>query len=114
MSTETKTINPVTLAPVIQAPQLIKVLSISNKVAEQLAWNHSDIFQWAEQEIVGRLAASGIITRHKVTGQLSKVGDMVFLKARSEQLMREADYTFGPAREQANTELAAIPQLFTH
>jgi len=99
-----------TLVPVIKSPELIKVKTISPRIAEALDYQHEN-FDWTDQEIIGRLVPHGILTRNTKTGEISKVGSIVYLQARSKQLEDQgAGYT--AANRLAQEEVRALPQVF--
>jgi len=99
-----------TLVPVIKSPELIKVKTINPRIAEALEYQHEN-FDWTNQEIIGRIVPHGILTRHIETGEISKVGSIVYIQARAKQL-EEQGSGYTAANRLAQDELKTIPQIF--
>lgn len=105
-----------TLVPVIKAPELIKVKTINPRIVEALewrtSWSYSDLrFDWTNQEIIGRLVPTGILTRNAQTGEICKVNEIIYIEGRQDYL-RTQGVEHIAANQQAQEEIRAFPQVF--
>jgi len=122
MKTDTKTIEPVKSVPAVSAiplckePTLIKVMTISSRIVDQLRIEDdhiesSAIFDFSGKEIIG-LASSFLILRDTKTGHLSRIRSFKYTEWRVTQLGGD-DWKSRAGEAKAKAELAAMPQLFT-
>jgi hypothetical protein len=103
------------IVPLCKEPALIRVLTVSPKVVEQLQWTHEirESYEdfWAGKEIIGRLVPGGLLVRDPNLNKLFRLGDLLFLQYRSRQF-EGAGESHTEAIKQAQAELGAFPQVF--
>lgn len=111
MKDEIKEVQLTARVPVIRAPELIKVRTISPKIVDQMPWVTTSA-DWTGLEIVGRLPGGVTVVRHSQTGKLSRVADQVYLDKRAKELEQFELMAWPAARDKVQAELDSLPQIF--